>query len=534
MEKFVSRPLFNESPASYADRLSLEYSSKVTQEHKKRLGQFFTPLSVASFMSEFSNDIKTNKIKILDPGCGTGVLACAVIEALVRNNSHLEEIDLIAFETDLELLVYTDASLNYLQGWLRKKNIKFSCFLCKNDFILHNSSVLSNKNTVAEKYNIIIANPPYFKISKNDERAKAAHSVIFGQSNIYSIFLLIAAKMLDEQGKLIFITPRSFSSGTYFKLFREKFFELVNLTNIHLFVSRKEAFERDNVLQENIIVVATKKKIAPSQFEIFFPNYANEYLQISTSKGINDVAQKVVSNFRFSDLVNLQSDQKIIHIPTSKNDEAAIQLFKTWSCTLSDHDLRISTGPVVDFRNLDFIRDEPEKSTVPLVYLHNVNKMSFAWPAEKNKKGKAKGEYIVYNTKSFSRLVLNKDYVFLRRFSSKDDRSRLIACPYFSKWLPQYSMLGIENHLNYIYRKDGHLSCFEVVGLAGLLNSKLFDIYFRTFNGNINVSATELRHLPLPSKPIIEEIGKTLINEGNPNQEFIDRVVQYIFKIQIA
>ena len=37
----------------------------------------------------------------------------------------------------------------------------------------------------------------------------------------------------------------------------------------------------------------------------------------------------------------------------------------------------------------------------------------------------------------------------------------------------------------------------EVMGIAALLNSDLFDNYFRTFNGNVNVSATELREMPM-------------------------------------
>jgi adenine-specific DNA-methyltransferase len=534
MEKTVFQPFVNELPAVFADRLGLEYSSKVTQQHKKQLGQFFTPLTVAYFMTEFV-DYKLDKIKILDPGCGTGVLACALIERLVSNCNKIEEIHLVAFETDLDLIDYTDISLKYLQKWLRKQKIKFTYFLCKNDFILHNSAVLINDPISSELYNIIIANPPYFKINKSDERAKAARRVIYGQSNIYSIFLLIAAKLLDIDGRLIFITPRSFTSGNYFKLFRERFFELIEINHIHLFKSRKQAFERDKVLQENIIVAARKKReILQNQLELSFFQPGTQTFKISTSTGITDVKESNIKSYTFSDLVNIQSEQKIIHIPVTKKDEEAIQLFKTWKSTLKDYEMRVSTGPVVDFRSLEFIRETPSKSTVPLIYLHNIDKMTFKWPYGKNSRGKIKGEHILYNAHSFSRLVRNKDYVLLRRFSSKDDRSRLIAAPYFSKWLPHFSMLGIENHLNYIYKKDAELTSVEILGLAGLLNSKLFDIYFRTFNGNINVSATELRHLPLPPKESIEEIGQKLLSMTDPGQVSIDDVVQTHFKIYLV
>jgi adenine-specific DNA-methyltransferase len=67
--------------------------------------------------------------------------------------------------------------------------------------------------------------------------------------------------------------------------------------------------------------------------------------------------------------------------------------------------------------------------------------------------------------------------------------------------------VGFENHLNYIYRPKGKLSEEEASGLAAVLNSEIMDTYFRIFNGNTQVSATELRRMPLPPLNVIREIG---------------------------
>jgi len=62
--------------------------------------------------------------------------------------------------------------------------------------------------------------------------------------------------------------------------------------------------------------------------------------------------------------------------------------------------------------------------------------------------------------------------------------------------------------------------------LAAVLNSKLFDNYFRIFNGNVNVSATELREMPLPPLELIKQIGDQLIlNNTDFSQELIDDLV---------
>jgi adenine-specific DNA-methyltransferase len=144
-------------------------------------------------------------------------------------------------------------------------------------------------------------------------------------------------------------------------------------------------------------------------------------------------------------------------------------------------------------------------------------------------KNEKKSQYIEYSDKSKSLLIDNKNYVFLRRFSAKGDKSRLIATPYYSEFT-EHCKIGVENHLNYFYRLNGELNKVEVVGLAALLNSTLFDTYFRTINGNTNVSATELREIKFPPYKTIIEIGENLISKKNITQEMIDLTINEVLK----
>jgi adenine-specific DNA-methyltransferase len=69
------------------------------------------------------------------------------------------------------------------------------------------------------------------------------------------------------------------------------------------------------------------------------------------------------------------------------------------------------------------------------------------------------------------------------------------------------------------------------MGIAALLNSNLFDTYFRTFNGNVNVSATELRAMPMPPLERIREIGEKLILVNNFSMENVSKVVDDFFEL---
>ncbi len=510
-------------PVNYADQLGEEYSKLVTDSHKKDLGQYFTPAAIASFIGSF---IVTNKtvIKILDPGCGVGILSCAVIENIVHTNPKLKEIHLVAFETDLALLPYADKNFANLTNWLRNKEIGLSCLLCKNDFIIHNSQVFSSNGETDERYDVIVANPPYFKLAKKDPRVVAAKSIVYGQPNIYSIFMVLAARLLREDGQLVFITPRSFCSGSYFRVFREYFFSLIDLKAIHLFQSRRQAFKRDQVLQENVIIYATHRDSTLR---------ARSDVEISTSQGIEDIAIRQTKMYSLHNLINLKSYQKILHLPINDLDNQVMAAFKKWDGSLNKYGIEVSTGPVVDFRSKKFIRARENEETVPLFYLHNVDPMTINWPLTTGVKGKKKPQYIISSNESKSRLVANKNYVLLRRFSTKDDHKRLIAAPFVCRSYVHYDNLGFENHLNYIYKKHGHFSLEEIYGLAGLLNSQLFDLYFRTFNGNTNVSATELRDFPLPRLDKIRQLGRLIYRKKNISEIQLDQKVNEIFEINL-
>lgn len=500
----------NTLPSEFAEKIGQDYAITTTDLHKKSNGQFLTSKLIADYMGKLAQ-YRSDQISILDPGCGMAILSCCLIENLV-DKGKITSIYLKLYETDPTMIKELNKVISYLKSWLHHKKIEFNVLLEPEDFILSNSAVFAANslfgNRMIQKFDYIISNPPYFKLSKSDSRSLIADEMVYGQPNIYALFMGVSARLLNPHGELIYIIPRSFAAGNYFRAFRNFFFAEVSITDIHIFESRKKMFKGDHVLQENIIIRATKKR--------------SNSIKLTVSECEKDLNRPMVSIFQTEELIDLNSKEKILFIPSNLVEKESIQVFKNWKSSLNDYNIQISTGPVVAFRSLEFLVSDSikEDGLIPLIWLHNIKEMEFIFPLKKGEKQ----SFIRYSENSRKLLLKNKNYILIRRFSSKDDKSRLVCAPYFSS-NTNFEWLGIENHLNYIHRPNGELSDDEVWGISALFNSSLFDTYFRTFNGNTQVGASELKQIKMPPYPIIIAIGQEVKKLENPRRNDIDNIV---------
>jgi len=518
----VPEPQNQQRPTKYASYLGELYCVRCSPEKRKKNGQYFTPPEIADLMAAQINQ-RNDVIRILDAGAGTGVLGCALCEHLVNQKKKPSKIELVAYETDEELIELFEGAIKYLKRYIEEKGISFGFQIKKEDFVLKYAHNLQRTPSFFGqpdsdiKYDICISNPPYFKLSGTDSRAIAASEVVYGQPNIYFLFMAIAASILKIGGELVFITPRSFASGNYFRLFREKFFKLVRPEFIHLFNSRKEAFKKDCVLQENIILKSRRENDWQLDAE-------SKSIVISSSSGIKDIELSRKKEIPLTDIIDLNTDNKVLKIPGEDWEEISAK-FNLLKGSLEEYGLKISTGPVVAFRAKKFIfeRQSENGKHIPLLWLRNVKAMKIAWPLYK----RGKPQYIEESPESLPLLIPSGNYVLLRRFSAKEEARRLIAAPFIGKVYP-YEMVGLENHINYIYRPGGTLKEEEAWGLAVLYNSSFYDSYFRGLNGSTQVGATEVNSIPFPPLETIIEIGKKAMSSAKVKNE-IDLLANLAF-----
>jgi len=481
-----------EGLVEYAERLSALYSDALRPEDVKPKGQFFTPKQISIFMAELF-DINQDKITLLDPGAGTGILSAAFCEK-VLNRGRPVFLVIDTYENDLEIIPFLKKVLQECKKDLEENGSKVEVNVLAKDFILTNEPYLSGPGLFekGEKfYDFVISNPPYYKVGTESPYSRMMAGLICGQPNIYAFFMTMAASMLADKGEMVFITPRSFCSGLYYKNFRKWFLRKVRITRIHIFESRKDIFDKDGVLQENVIIKAIK-------------NSKEGIVTITTSrnKELNVVGRIEVD---YPDIISPKNNESFIRIPTSELDVKILHIIDKWPSTLNKQGAQISTGPVVDFRAKEHLRQDLTKGSVPLLWMHNMQNMRVVWPSKKNKKPAA----IACSEKTSPLLLPVKNYVLLKRFTSKEQRRRLDAAVLKQSEFPHESV-GIENHVNYIHKPKGSLSVGEAFGIAALLNTGLFDNYFRSLNGHTQVNATEIRNVPLPDLSVIKKIGEAV------------------------
>ena len=502
-------PRMHERPIAYADRIGSWYANKLPDDQRKIHGYFCTPVQVADFMAK-KIKAKKNHVRILDPAAGTGVLCCAAVETLVSRHPKPKSIEVVMYEIDKDLIPFLRMVSDYLVRWSREKHeMTVSVCIKARDFVLANADTveingLFRHYTEKQKFDVVIANPPYFKIGKSDPRAEAIPSVVHGQPNIYSLFMTVGAALLSPNGNFIYIIPRSFTSGKYFQRFRTVFFNMIRPVMVHVFGSRRETFRRESVLQENIILFGIRQDgwhIACNSSE----------LSISSSVGVQDINSGDKRALPTRAALDIHSLDKVLRLPINDADDAALALVHSWPTSLHGLGLDVSTGPVVPFRATNLVCKDGKLpvSHSPLLWMNHVQAMRITWPLNQRKP-----EYIK-RSGAEALLVSNRNYVLLRRFSAKEETRRITAAPWISTRSSNPD-IGLENHLNYIHRPGGSLSKDEAWGLAALLNSQVLDNWFRTVNGNTQVSATELRGMPLPTRNTIIRLGRQVRSLEDP------------------
>lgn len=437
-------------------------------EQQATRGQYFTPHLAARIIAGLPRTPEGETVRILDPGAGSGILSAAIVDRLHAERPDLR-LQITAVENDTvlhEALRDALADIHELAGATSE--------LIDEDF-------LPWALTTDKRFDLVIQNPPYAKLRSGSEPQNLLRRAGIVVPNIYAAFLALGLRLLSDGGQQVAITPRSWMNGTYYSAFRHEFAQAAGIDAMHTFESRSKVFGDTGVLQESIVVSATR-------------GCTPEHVVVNTSHDhSSEPSSRTVA---YSDIVT----PDFIHVPATERDAKAVAWMAEYATsTLADLGLTVSTGRVVDFRSRDMLHRERVNGAVPMVNASHIRNGIIQHPVAAKKP-----EWFHTEPAAAAKLLVpGGDYVLIKRFSAKEERRRVVSGVWSST-----SEVAFDNKLNYVH-EDGHGLDSDVArGLSIFLNSVQLDDYFRVFSGHTQVNATDLRHMRFPSLDQLRQLAQ--------------------------
>ena len=490
--------------------LQSEFLTTKSAESRKLLGQYFTGSLVSDYMASLISKPVSEEVRILDAGAGTGIMTASA--ALHCLDMGCKSVHAVLYELDAETAFNLEQTLRIVQRTFELQQSLFTYEICFEDFVLNRP----DKNKSIQSFDISVINPPYFKYSvKESSYAKAAADLYHGDPNIYASFMAIVLACLKDTGQMVTITPRSFTNGLYFKGFRSYLLSESSLSLVHIFKRRDKVFKNSDssVLQENIICRFIKGDDATT-------------VTVRSSDCDNGIYHANEGVYPTDLIIDPSNDHRLIRIPESAYDASILNQAETFETTFEGAGYFISTGPVVEHRTRNYITDVTgTKNTVPLYRPHNVTPLLATWTGSHKKEVSFK-----LDAGHDKHTISNENYVLLKRFSSKDEKRRLVSGVHLAS-KHKSELIGFGNKTNYVGVVNEKLSVVEAYGIAAVFNSSFMDKYFRCMSGNTQVNATEIRVMKFPSREQIREIGKLAKKLKSYNVINVDNIVNPILGI---
>lgn len=180
----------------------------------KKIGQVFTPEYLVNNMLDYIGYIGSNIIgkHIIDNSCGDGAFLKSIVERYcdeaiksgVDSNCIKRDLETYIHGIDIDAIAFQKciANLNQLVQKFGIENVKWD---------LYNQDSLS-VDKFNDKMDYVVGNPPYVRVHNLEasyDEVKQYKFAIGGMTDLYLVFFELGFNMLNENGKLCYITPSS-------------------------------------------------------------------------------------------------------------------------------------------------------------------------------------------------------------------------------------------------------------------------------------------------------------------------------------
>lgn len=478
--------------------LAVRNTAKLIREKSKseniRLGRLFSKKENARLMASMLElDNEKTVYTVLCPGAGTGILAAAAIEEICKKYSACRQIFITCYENDETFLPMLRDNLERIRKKARHDfGVKVFITVLEENYLsesCNHYTVSFFGEKIADKFDIIICNPPTELIDKGSPEAEAVGGVTQLKVSAAFLFARLAASHLEDGGQLVIVLPTLFASASALAPLRRELSEALALRKIHLFVGKRKNESRATPLKKSFIL-AYAKSARPSTIDI-----------TTTSESGKELTTLPPMDYDF--IVDRNGGS--LTLPKSVEDSKIVKYITSFPETLTGLGLKMSTGLIIDSKCEGFLFTDPIKGCVPLLRPSAIvgGQISFPRPVKK--------QYLApVNTGLIQK---NKNMIIIKRVPAKSDERFVNAAIYMAAQLPAYRYISTHNKINFIDTKDKNAEiCPRLAfGLFALLNSTIYDRYISIVSKSTQINSKEMRELPLPPRNIIENIGMRLM-----------------------
>jgi adenine-specific DNA-methyltransferase len=252
-----------------SDVIGEVYASWVSQEARRPLGQFWTPLPIAELMTQWA--VQSPNDRVLDPAFGSGVFLLTAIDHLTRLGAPsapgLQQVSGVELSPLAFLMGLTNVLLRYPDV---QPCLQWGDFLMpkREPLVTLKESVATYEVGVRqmtlpgleitaptmfpEQFDAIVCNPPYTRHHHLLEAYKSSWAAVMNQeygirlsrfSSLFAYFFVQATRMLAPAGRMAFITPATVFEASYSRQVKAFIQRQLNLRAIITFDEALSVFE---------------------------------------------------------------------------------------------------------------------------------------------------------------------------------------------------------------------------------------------------------------------------------------------------